>query len=56
VAGEVKHRPKEPPVSVVVPGTAPILPPSAACELLALLLDVHHRLVAEREPTRPEAA
>jgi hypothetical protein len=47
---------KEPPLSVVVPDSAPVLPAVAAIELLALLLDAHRRLVAEREPTRPEAA
>src|SRR5262249_43795888 len=56
MAGEVKRRPKEPTVSVVLPSDAPVLLPSAAFELLALLRDVHHRLVAKREPTRPEAA
>jgi hypothetical protein len=56
MSGEVKRRPKNPPVSVVVATDAPVLLPSAAVELLALLRDVHHRLVATREPTRPEAA
>jgi hypothetical protein len=56
MVGEVKRRPKEGPVSVVVPSGAPILLPSAACELLALLLDVHRRLVAKGDATRSEAA
>ena len=53
---KIKRRPKEPAAIVVVPDGPPVLFPAAASELLALLLDAHRRLVAKREPTRPEAA
>ena len=43
-------------VSVVVPAEVPTLLPTAAAELLKLLVEAHVSRSVERQPNRPEAA